>query len=89
MDSESTAYGHCCDCGRLAVGRVVGRIEQNSGAGLTVTVCRDCDNQPSPAPRRTAPCHRSAATGPDAGRVDGGVGVVRSCPSRESSRQVI
>jgi hypothetical protein len=49
------AYGHCCDCGEAARGRIVGIIDQGSGPGYVVIVCAECDPQPGGGPEAAGP----------------------------------
>ena len=35
--------GWCSECEKDRTGRVVGLVEQNSGPGMTVILCDDCD----------------------------------------------
>ncbi|WP_034090649.1 hypothetical protein [Streptacidiphilus albus] len=51
--SPETAPGICCECGeRTDHGRVLGDVDQGSGAGWTVLICPPCDLEPKPRPGR-------------------------------------
>ena len=48
-----TAPGICCECGqRTDHGRVLGHVDQGSGAGWTVLICSVCDLRPKSRPGR-------------------------------------
>ncbi len=47
--SPETAPGICCECGEHTDhGRVLGNVDQRSGAGWTVLICPACDLRPKP-----------------------------------------
>ena len=47
------APGICCECGEHTDhGRVLGNVDQGSGAGWTVLICPACDRKPRPRPGR-------------------------------------
>ena len=56
--SPETAPGLCCECGeRTDHGRILGHVDQASGAGWTVLICPACDLKPKP--RRSRGQNRS------------------------------
>jgi hypothetical protein len=39
----SASYGDCTECGRFCSGRVIATVEQGSGPGMVLVICRRCD----------------------------------------------
>ena len=60
------APGICCECGEHTDhGRVLGHVDQASGAGWTVLICPACDLKPKPRPGRRGVARRPDRPGPD------------------------
>jgi len=49
------AFGHCRHCGHETVGRLVEHIDQSSGPGWTVVVCKPCEKNPPVTPDAEIP----------------------------------
>jgi hypothetical protein len=53
--SPERAFGHCRHCGLEAEGVLVEYIDQGSGPGWTVVVCKPCEKNPPVTPYAEIP----------------------------------